>query len=92
VIDSLEWVRVTIETVRGRVQSKWERQGKNYTLEVEVPVGAEAEVYVLAARAGDVCESGVPAAKAFGVRYLGKHAQAQVYSVGSGVYRFTTGQ
>jgi alpha-L-rhamnosidase len=92
VIDSLEWVRVRIETVRGRVQSKWERQGKNYTLEVEVPVGAEAEVYVLAARAGDVCESGVPAAKAFGVKYLGKHAQAQVYCVGSGIYRFTTCQ
>jgi alpha-L-rhamnosidase len=92
VIDSLEWVRVRIETVRGRVQSKWQRQGKTFTLEVEVPVGAEAEVHVPAAGAGDVFESGVPAAKALGVKYLGKHAQAEVYCVGSGVYRFNTRQ
>jgi alpha-L-rhamnosidase len=92
VIDSLEWVRIRIETVRGRVQSKWQRDGKTITLEVEVPVGAEAEVHVPAAGAGDVFESGVPAAKALGVKYLGKQAQAEVYCVGSGVYRFSTRQ
>ena len=92
VIDSLEWVRVRIETVRGRVQSKWQRHGKTLTLEVEVPVGAEAEVHVPSASAGDVFESGVPAAKALGVKYLGKHAHAEVYCVGSGVYRFSTGR
>ena len=92
VIDSLEWVHVRIETVRGRVQSRWERQGRIFTLEVVVPVGAEAEVHVPAAGAGDVFESGVPAAKALGVKYLGKHAQAEVYSVGNGVYRFVARQ
>ena len=92
VIDSLEWVRVRIETVRGRVQSKWQRQGMTFTLEVEVPVGAEAEVHVPAAGAGGVTESGVQAATAPGVKYLGKHAQAEVYSVGSGVYRFVARQ
>jgi len=92
VIDSLEWVRVRIETVRGRVQSTWQRQGKTLILEVEVPVGAEAEVHVPTADAGDVFESGVPAAKALGVKYLGKQAQDEVYSVGSGVYHFITCQ
>ena len=90
VIDSLEWVSIRIETVRGRVRSKWQRQGKTFSLEVEVPVGAEAEVHVPAARAGDVVESGVPASKAQGVKYMGKRAGAEVYSVGSGVYRFVT--
>jgi alpha-L-rhamnosidase len=92
VIDSLEWVRVRIETVRGRVQSKWQRQEKTFALEVQVPVGAEAEVHVPAAGAGDVFESGVPAAKALGVKYLGRHAQAEVYCVGSGVYSFSARQ
>jgi alpha-L-rhamnosidase len=91
-IDSLEWVRVRIETVRGRVQSRWQRQGKTLTLEVEVPVGAEAEVHVPAAGACDVFESGVPAAQASGVKYLGKQAHAEVYCVGNGVYRFVTRQ
>jgi alpha-L-rhamnosidase len=92
VIDLLEWVSVRIETVRGPVQSKWQRHGKSLTLEVEVPVGAEAEVYVPAAGTDDVFESGVPAAKALGVKYLGKHARDRVYSVGNGVYRFSTFQ
>jgi alpha-L-rhamnosidase len=90
VIDSLEWVHVRIETVRGRVQSRWQRQGKDLALEVEVPVGAEADVHVPAAGTGGVFESGVPAAEALGVKYLGRHAQAEVYRVGSGVYRFDT--
>ncbi len=88
-VDSLEWVRVRIETVRGRVQSKWQRHGKTFTLEVEVPFGAEAEVHIPAAAAHDVFESGVPAAQALGVTYVGRHAKAEIYSVGSGVYRFT---
>jgi alpha-L-rhamnosidase len=92
VIDSLQWVRVRIETVRGRVQSKWERHGKTFTMEVEVPVGAEVEVYVPTSGAGDTFESGVPAAKALGVKYLGRHAQAEVYCIGSGIYRFSTSQ
>lgn len=92
VLDSLKWVRVAIETVRGRVQSKWRRQGKTFTLEVEVPVGAEAEVHVPATDAGDVFESGVAAGKAPGVEYLGRHGQAEVYGVGNGVYRFLTRQ
>jgi alpha-L-rhamnosidase len=90
VIDSLEWVRSRIETVHGRVRSKWARQGKTVTLDVEVPVGAEAEVHVPAAGAGEVFESGVPASKAPGVKYVGKRAGAEVYGVGSGVYRFVT--
>ena len=92
VIDSLEWVRVSIETVRGRVQSNWQRLGKSFTLEVEVPVGAEAEVHIPAAGKGEILESGVAAAKASGVKYLGRHDQAEVFDVGSGVYRFSVSQ
>jgi alpha-L-rhamnosidase len=74
------------------VQSKWQRQGKTLTLEVEVPVGAEAEVHVPAAGAGNVHEGRVPAAKAPGVKYLGRHGQAEVYCVGNGLYRFIARQ
>ncbi|HTY35805.1 MAG TPA: alpha-L-rhamnosidase C-terminal domain-containing protein, partial [Bacteroidota bacterium] len=82
----------SIETVRGRVQSNWQRLGKSFTLEVEVPVGAEAEVHIPAAGKGEILESGVAAAKASGVKYLGRHDQAEVFDVGSGVYRFSVSQ
>jgi len=89
VVDSLHWVRVSVETARGRVRSAWERQGKRYALEVEVPVGAEAEVYVPSAATGTVMEGGVPAQGSPGVRSLGRRGGAAVFGVGSGVYRFT---
>ncbi|HOX84505.1 MAG TPA: family 78 glycoside hydrolase catalytic domain [bacterium] len=92
VIDSLDWVQVIIETVRGRLQSKWQRQGKTFSLQVEVPVGAQADVHIPLARAGAVFESGRPAAEAVGVQYLGEDAQNRLYRVGSGVYRFSTRQ
>jgi alpha-L-rhamnosidase len=92
VIDSLDWVQVIIETVRGRLQSKWQRQGKTFSLQVEVPVGAQADVHIPLARAGAVFESGRPAAEVVGVQYLGEDAQNRLYRVGSGVYCFSTRQ
>ncbi|HUI65587.1 MAG TPA: alpha-L-rhamnosidase C-terminal domain-containing protein [Bacteroidota bacterium] len=83
VVDSLKWVPVRIETVRGRTESKWQRQGKTLTPEVEIPVGAEAEVHVPAAGACEVFESGVSAGKALGVKHLAEHAQEEVYRVSS---------
>jgi alpha-L-rhamnosidase len=91
-VDSLEWATVRTETVRGRVQTRWQRQGKNLTLEVEVPVGSEAEIYLPAARPENVFESGIPAVKAEGVKYAGRRDRHEVYLVGSGVYRFSSGQ
>lgn len=72
---------------RGGVQSRWERQGKVFTLEVEVPVGAEAEVHVPASDARDVMESGVPAAQASVVRYLGRRDRTEVFHVGGDANR-----
>jgi hypothetical protein len=57
---------------------KWQREGKILTLEVGVPVGAEAEVSAPAADPGDEFVSGAPASTALGVKYVGKDAQAQV--------------
>ena len=90
VTDPLSWVRVGIETVRGRIRSAWQRQGTDFTLEVEVPVGAEAEVHVPVDASATVLESGVQAAMAPGVRYLGRRDQTEVYAVGSGVYNFSS--
>jgi len=78
--------------VRGRVQSNWQRQGNGLVLEVEVPVGAEAEVHVPTAGGGNVRESGVSAAEAPGVKYVGQSARDRVYRIGSGIYRFSSGQ
>jgi len=88
VIDSLEWVQVRVETVLGPIESRWQRRGNTLALDVNVPVGTEADVYVPISGPTRVFESGIPAANAAGVRYLRSEDQAEVYEVGSGVYHF----
>ncbi|WP_351231666.1 family 78 glycoside hydrolase catalytic domain [Streptomyces sp. NPDC002133] len=47
----VDWARTSIRTVRGRASVDWARSGGgSLRLAVEVPVGAEAEVHVPAAR------------------------------------------
>ncbi|MEV6167000.1 glycoside hydrolase family 78 protein [Streptomyces sp. NPDC051954] len=46
----VDWARTSIRTVRGRASVDWARSGGRLRLTVEVPVGAEAEVHVPAAR------------------------------------------
>jgi alpha-L-rhamnosidase len=57
-------------------------------LEVTIPINTTATVYVPAKDADGVTESGKPAAKAAGVKFLRMENRAAVYEVGSGTYHF----
>ena len=60
----------------------------NLKLEVTVPINTTATVYVPAKDAAGVTESGKPALKAVGVKFLRMEDGAAMYEVGSGTYRF----
>ena len=87
-VKDLEWVRCTYDSIRGPIVSNWQRRGAALTLEVTIPANATATVHVPAASAAAVTESGKPAAEADGVKFLRMEANAAVYAVGSGTYRF----
>ncbi|MBA3655507.1 MAG: family 78 glycoside hydrolase catalytic domain, partial [Actinobacteria bacterium] len=44
--DALEWVEATYNSVLGPIRSRWQRDGDAVTLDVDVPVGAEARVHL----------------------------------------------
>ena len=48
-VDGLDRLRLTTSTIRGSVSVAWERRGARIHLEIEVPVGAEADVAVAGA-------------------------------------------
>jgi alpha-L-rhamnosidase len=73
------------DTVRGRVSVSWRRIGRVFQLEVQVPVGATAEVHVPAVAATDV--SAVPAPYAGEPVYRDGYC---VYTVPSGHWNFTS--
>jgi alpha-L-rhamnosidase len=46
VVGGLTWARASHDTVRGRIESRWQVEGKNFKLKLVVPVGSRAKVIV----------------------------------------------
>jgi alpha-L-rhamnosidase len=57
-------------------------------MEVTIPANTTATVFVPAKDAAGITESGKPASKAKGVKFLRMEANAAVYEAGSGTYHF----
>jgi alpha-L-rhamnosidase len=88
----LDSVSASIQTVRGTVASRWRRTRSGLELDVTVPAGATARVYVPASRAADVAEAGygqpAPAERSPSVTLVGPAEDRVVFDVGSGRYLF----
>ena len=78
----------TYDSIRGRIATSWKCDGQSFTLSVTVPANTAATVYVPAADAGQVTESGNAAASAEGVKFLRMDSGAAVFAIGSGRYEF----
>ncbi|MBL7115925.1 MAG: family 78 glycoside hydrolase catalytic domain [Kiritimatiellae bacterium] len=46
ITDKLDWAKVSYDSIQGMISVNWEREGDKVNLEVEIPEGAKAEVYV----------------------------------------------
>jgi hypothetical protein len=88
VVRDLASAQAAYESVRGKIRCAWRREDGRLKMDVEVPVGAEATVYVPAKRAEAVTESGKPAVQADVVKFVKMEGGAAILRTGSGVYFF----
>jgi alpha-L-rhamnosidase len=86
--EGLTWAKTSFDSMHGKIVSNWKREGQKLTMEVTIPANTTAAVYVPAKDASGITESGKPASKAEGVKFLRLENGAAVYEVGSGNYRF----
>ncbi len=88
----LDQASASYESVRGTVASRWQRTATGIELDITVPANATGRVYVPAADAKAVTETGggkpVAADKAASVKLIGKEGNRVVYEIGSGRYQF----
>jgi len=91
-VGDLTWVKAHYDSLYGRIASNWQRDGDKLTMDVTIPVNTTATICVPTKDAAGVTESGNPAAKAKGVKFLRMNIGAAVYEVGSGCYRFCSGK
>ena len=88
--DDLSWVKASVKTVKGTIKSEWTRNGKNYNLQIKIPFGTEAIVYVLTNDLSNITEGDQPAEQADNVEFLRMENNYAVYKVGSGDYNFNS--
>jgi len=76
-------------TPYGIASINWKKDNGNFIMEIEVPVGSTATVYVPASDPGSVRETGKKIKKSKGIVFQGMEDGYGVYKVGSGMYRFS---
>jgi alpha-L-rhamnosidase len=86
VVGDLASAEAVYESVRGKIRCAWRRENGRLNMDVEVPVGAEATIYVPVAQAEAVTESGIPIAQAEAVKFIKMEGGAAVLRLGSGLY------
>ncbi|NOS69837.1 MAG: family 78 glycoside hydrolase catalytic domain [Verrucomicrobia bacterium] len=86
----IDWVKAHYDSINGRIVSSWRRTPSRFELEATIPANTAATVFLPAADAAQISESGKALTKAKGVdlvRFEGDHA---VLRVGAGTYKFAS--
>lgn len=87
-IDDVSFVKYFNETAYGEAGIFWQKSEDEFTMEIRVPVGSHATVYVPVIQNQNVKESGklIPSSKT--VNQIGEADGHKIYKVLSGTYRF----
>ncbi len=88
IITDLEWVNCSYDSVRGRVTSDWYKKEGSLFFEIQIPVNADATVYLPALEKSRIFESGKAIEEVAGIKQLHKEEGAVIYRIGSGSYVF----
>mgnify|MGYP001556283974 CR=1 FL=1 len=89
IVGNVTWAQASYESVRGRIASAWQRDGRKLTLHVTIPANTTATVFIPAADPA-VQEGGHPAAQSAGITLLRHENQRAVFTIASGDYTFTS--
>jgi alpha-L-rhamnosidase len=89
-VGDLTWARASLESAHGTIRSGWTKDGGMFSLEITIPPNTTATVYVPAAKAVDVTESGVPLDRAAGVTFLREEGGCAILVVESGTFSFSS--
>jgi len=88
VIDDLQWVECSHNSVRGKITSSWHKKEGSIFFKIQIPVNAEATVYLPNLLNSQIFENGKLLEATESVQRLKKTDRSRVYRVGSGTYLF----
>lgn len=88
--DDLEWLKASTNTIKGKVSSEWQKLDGCYKLNVTIPFGSQATVYIPAKSVDDVKENGKLVKYAPEVSFFKMENGCAVFKIGSGEYNFSS--
>jgi hypothetical protein len=86
-VGDLIWVKTSFLCPYGKIKSEWKKESTRFELNVEVPVGTAATVYLPALEDDTITESGSSIQKS-GLIWLGYKEGKAMVGVKSGNYHF----
>jgi alpha-L-rhamnosidase len=89
IVGDLTWVKGRFDSVRGPITTGWRRESGRLILEITIPPGTTATVFVPAQRAEDVTEGGIAALTSPHARFLRQEKGSAVFEIDSGKYQFS---
>lgn len=87
-VDNLDFVNASYQSVYGEIKSKWKKDKKTIDWKIKIPANTTAKVYIPAKSANQVKESGTNLNQAHGVNFLRMEGTRALVEVGSGEYKF----
>jgi alpha-L-rhamnosidase len=90
ICDGLIWANTSYDSIHGKIDTAWKREGGRLTLDVTVPANTTATVWVPAKNRAGITEGGKPVAQAEGVKFLQQENDKVVFELGSGTYTFAS--
>ncbi len=87
-VGDLKYVRAGHFSPYGWIRSEWHKNGNEFEWKVEIPANTTATLYLPAAAARDVTESGIPLRKANGIKWVRARDGRVVVNVEPGDYDF----
>ncbi len=87
-INNLQWAKASYNSVLGKVSSYWRKKEKNFTLDITIPINAQATVYIPAALR-NIKEQGIPISDKGSIHFIGKENNNSKFQLGSGNYHFS---
>jgi alpha-L-rhamnosidase len=86
---NLTYASADLETFYGRVSSHWKKENQQLQLDVEIPANTTATIYIPAAKAESIKESGKTLSAVKELKLRRKEGDYILVEVGSGEYHFT---
>ncbi len=87
-VNNLDFVSYSNRTVFGTAGINWKQTNTRFSVEIIVPVGCHATVYIPAQEGKTITESGRNIEEAKYVQAKGRQGEYAVFETGSGIYHF----